>query len=377
VTAEARLAAILFELLAGAAEPAGRRDRVEAATCACPCADAAPSAHPFRRPSQAAFDLNRKGREHYRARRWEEARASYQQALLADPAFLAPRLNIACAHVQQERFAEVVAEASELARAGFMPWSRQIREAADLAPLHARPEEMKALQEALQAAGRSWGAALQGAVLFVARRAPPVRLPPRGVLYLGLEQEILAWLPGSGVYRQVTAEEGRVLGFVQSADGRTVVYVRAGRLVREPGRKASLRALSLRRLDLPTMALGPEVPVSGDVLALQVDPPGPDGTTRVVLETGDKPRRPYRLDGVVLVPLAGPAPSNGGSRTLRLTAEGVGGSDSETRSSPCRFHVRDVRSAGGPPAVRIQPVAGKAFPLEAAFGAGLRGLPFP
>jgi hypothetical protein len=376
VIGAAQLAAALFELLAGAAAPPGSQERPESAPCLCPCADAAPSTHPFRRPSQVAFDLNRKGREHYRARRWEEARASYRQALEADPAFLAPRLNIACAHVQQERFAEGVAEASELARVGFVPWSRQIREAADLAPLHARPE-MKALQEALQAAGRSWGAALQGAVLFVARRAPPVRLPPRGVLYLGLEQEILAWLPASGTYRQVTAEEGRVLGFVQSADGQTVVYVRAGRLVREPGRRPTLRALSLRRLDLPTMALGPEVPVPGDVLALQVEPPGPDGTARALLETAEPPGRSFRFDGVALVPLAGPAPPGGRGPALRLTAEGGGGGDREMRSSPCRFEVRDVRSAGRSPAVRIRSAAGTAFWLEAAFGAGLRGLPFP
>jgi hypothetical protein len=375
VITEARFAAALFELLAQAAAPAGRPARPESAPCVCPCADAAPSTHPFRRPGQVAFDLNRKGREHYRARRWEEARASYRQALEADPAFLAPRLNIACAHVQQERFAEGVAEASELARVGFVPWSRQIREAADLAPLHARPE-MKALQEALQAAGRSWGAALQGAVLFVARRAPPVRLPPRGVLYLGLEQEILAWLPASGTYRQVTAEEGRVLGFVQSADGQTVVYVRAGRLVREPGRRPTLRALSLRRLDLPTMALGPEVPVPGDVLAVQVKPPAADASVQVVLDRGST-RGVFRFDGDALIPAAGSAAAPDGGLWLRLTAAGVQASHREKRSAPCRFEVRDSRLFGKAPAMTVRAPGGKSIVLEAPFGAGLRGLPFP
>jgi hypothetical protein len=344
--------------------------------CTCPCTAPAPSSHPFRRPGRAAFDLNRQGREHYRARRWEEARARYREALNADPTFLAPRLNIACAHAQQERFAEAVSEASELARAEFVPWAREIREAADLAPLHARPE-MKVLRGQLEAAGRAWGASLQGALLFVARRAPAVNLPPRGVLYLGLEQEILGWLPASGMYRQVTAEEGRVLGFVQSVDGHIVVYVRAGRLVREPGRKPSLRALSLRKLDLVTMALGPEVPIRDDVVELHLELPAGDTSTRVVLDTGQSVTA-HRFDGTSLLPVAAERtdPRSGGP-ALRLTAAGVVRGSRDARSAPCRFEARDVRPAGAPPAVRIQAHGRKPVLLDAAFGAGLRGLPFP
>jgi hypothetical protein len=347
-----------------------------APACACPCPAPAPDTHPFRRPERGAFDLNRQGREHYRARRWEQARSRYREALRADPRFFAPRLNIACAYAQEERFAEAVAEASSLARDGFVPWSREIREAADLAPLQARPE-MKTLQAALDAAGRAWGTALQGALLFVARRRLPVHLPPSGVLYLGLEQEILAWLPASGTYRQVTAEEGRVLGFVQSPDGRTVVYVRAGRLVREPGRKPRLRALSLRRLDLSTMALGPEVPIPADVVELRVEPPAADSTSRVVIDTGQAVSV-HRFDGSSLVPLAGEPPRvKVGRRLLRLTPAGVEGSDRQARAAPCRFEARDVRPADATPGVRIEGQGGKPFLLEAPFGAGLRGLLFP
>ncbi len=348
-----------------------------AASCLCPCTDPAARDHPFRRPVAAAFELNRKGREAYRERRWQEARDRYRAALEADPSFLAPRLNIACAFAQEERFAEAAAEAAELARAAFVPWALAIREAADLAPLQARPER-RPLEQALGAAGRTWGAGLAEAVLFLARRAPPVLLPASGVLYLGLEQEILAWLPASGTYRQVTAEEGRVLGFVQSPDRRTVVYLRAGRLVREPGRSPRLRALSVRSLDLPSMTLGPEVAIPGDVEELRLTPaPGGRAVHLSVDRSGETSS--LLFDGRSLTPvgpLRQPA-ARAGAPSLRLTGEGVSSPARLVSPGPCRFEARDLRPPGALPAVQIQAPTGRRFSLEAPHGAGLRGLPFP
>src|SRR6185295_11665915 len=90
------------------------------AGCSCPC-PAAPAGDvglpgtsaqaPPPAAHAPAFDLNRAGRDLYRQRRWQEARTSYRAALAADPAFLAPHLNIACSFAQEERFAEAVNEA--------------------------------------------------------------------------------------------------------------------------------------------------------------------------------------------------------------------------------------------------------------------------
>jgi hypothetical protein len=343
--------------------------------CRCPCAAPTSDEHPFRRPSATAFDLNRAGRELYRTRRWEEARAQYRAALQADPAFLAPHLNIACSFAQEERFGEAVAEAARLAERQFVPWSRQIREAADLAPLHGRPER-QTLERALAEAGRRWGAELSRALLFVARRAPPVRLPASGVLTLGLEQEILAWLPDSGAYRQVTAEEGRVLGFVQSPDRQTVVYVRAGRLVREPGRAPRLRALTLRRLDLPTMALGPAVPVAPDVVELRIELAA-DGAARLTLDTGET-RTSARFDGDTVRAEAAAGPGAvGPSNHLRITARGVATPARESVTEPCRFTAEDMRDEAGRAGIRIRAPRARSFTLDAPQGAGLRGLAFP
>ena len=362
----------------GGPVPSPGAGRPETVACACPCsAPPAADSHPFRRPRAEAFDLNRLGRELYRTRRWEEARAKYRAALEADPTFLGPRLNLACAYAQQELFQEAVEEAVALAETAYVPWAREIREARDLAPLQARPER-ETLEAALASTGRTWGANLEGGVLFVARRSPPVRLPAAGVLYLGLEQEILAWSPTTGTYRQVTAEEGRVLGFVQSPDQRTVVYVRAGRLVREPGRKPRLRGLTLRRLDLATMAVGPEVPLATDVVELQIEPLATGDSVRVRLDTGPAVHS-LLFDGRSLSPGAVPTtPGRSVADRLRLTGRGVEQPTTQIHARACGFVAEDIRPPASPPAVRIRAARGqRPFLLQAPLGAGLRGLPFP
>ena len=63
-------------------------------------------ADPFRAPDPQATELNAAAKVLYRQGRWDEARTEYRAAVAADPTFLAPRLNIACSFVRQERFAE-------------------------------------------------------------------------------------------------------------------------------------------------------------------------------------------------------------------------------------------------------------------------------
>ena len=69
---------------------------------------------PFRPPDPKATELNSAGKSYYRDGKWEEARIEYRAAETADPTFLAPRLNIACSFVRQERFAEATAEVEAL-----------------------------------------------------------------------------------------------------------------------------------------------------------------------------------------------------------------------------------------------------------------------
>jgi len=54
-----------------------------------------------------------------------------------------------------------------------------------------------------------------------------------------------------------------VLALVKSPDGRRIVFMRAGRLVRMPGQPDLLRGLSVRQLDLPSMTMGPVIDLPG------------------------------------------------------------------------------------------------------------------
>jgi hypothetical protein len=349
--------------------------------CTCPCAPAASSLLPT--PRAEAWELNRQGRDLYRQRRWAEARQRYAASLAADPEFLGPRLNVATAHAQEGQFADAVREATALVDRAFVPWAREVREAADLAPLQARPER-EVLEAALARAGAAWGAQLQGALLFVGRLRPPVRLPPAsvpGVLHLGLEQEIFAWDPRSGRIRQVTAEDGRVLGFVASADGQALFYLRAGKLVRDPGRAVRLRDVTLRRLDLASMALGPLLRLPGDIQWLQLAP-GRGASVEVVGrgETGLQRWRAHgqRLEAEGTARAVAPA----GPGMLILDGQGAGSARPVNwRAAGCTFQARDARKAGQSPGVQIRAQgrgSGRApFTLPAPHGAGLQGLPFP
>lgn len=323
-------------------------------------------------PKAAARTLNNEGKALYRKEQWAEARARYLAALAADPEWLAPALNAACGLARQERFAEAAREAAALVRRAYVPWGREVREAADLAPLHVRPE-MAVIEEALAASAVAWGRSLMDGLFFVARTRPAVSLAGEGVLVLGLQQELFAWLPATGRYRQVTSDDGRVLAAVRSGDGRTVVYVRAGKLVRAPGVAPALRGLSLRHLDVPTMTLGAPVEVPGDVEELALWALRSATAEVRVTAPGAAPRI-YRLAGA-LVPQVGPSPEARLGRPVRLTAAGVAAGEVVV-SGPCAFRASDERRSGQPPRLRITARKQSAL-LAAPLGAGLHGLPFP
>jgi hypothetical protein len=323
-------------------------------------------------PTAEAMALNGEGKALYRQGRWAEARAKYQAAGAADPEWPAPALNAACALARQERFADAAAEAAALIRRAYVPWGRETLEAADLATLHVRPE-MSLLRTAAAEAARAWGAALANGLLFVARTRPPVKLEGEGVLVLGLNQELFAWLPGTGRYRQVTADDGRVLAAVPAADGRSVVYVRAGKLVRDPQAPPRLRGLALRRVDLATMASGAPVEVQGDVEELSLWP-GRAGAVEMRVRSAEGSRG-YQLIGEALSPVAALSPEARAHHPVRLTAAGVDDRGPVSGAPTCPFRASGETPAGKPPRVRVT-VGKKSIVLDAPLGAGLHGLPF-
>jgi hypothetical protein len=327
-------------------------------------------------PPQHAMDLNREGKVLYREGRFAEARAKYELARKVDPDFLAPWLNLACAYAREDRFADATEQAVVLIRHAYVPGAREVMEAADLGALQIRPPLLARLRSALAEASTEWGRATQGGLFFVARTQPPVKLEGQGVLVLGMNQEIYAWLPRSGRYLAITAEDGRVLAFMQSLDGRRIVLVRAGRLVRTPGQPDTLRGLGLRQIDLSSMALGPVVELPGDVRELTGWFFGREAVEIEVARPAGGVDR-FRFDGQTLQ-AAGALRGrfSAGVHRVLLTAAGVAPSIRAVADAACSFSAHDEPDAEGLPRIRVSAQKGKEFFFDARYGAGLDGLPF-
>jgi hypothetical protein len=328
-------------------------------------------------PPQEAMDINREGKILYRDGRFAEARAKYELARKVDSDFLAPWLNLACAYAREDHFAEATEQAVALIRRAYVPGAREVMEAADLGALQIRAPLLAKLRSALAEASTEWGKAAQGGLLFVARTQPPVKLEGQGVLVLGMNQEIYTWLPRSGRYLPMTAEDGRVLALVESPDGRRIVFVRAGRLVRTTGQPDLLRGLGVRQLDLGSMALGPVVEVPGDVRQLTMWFSGGGGVEMEVAGLGAGLGK-FRFDGQTLEPAgAFRGRFSPGLHRVSLSAAGVAQTSRVVTDSACGFSAHDETDTQGMPRIRISARKGKGFFLDARYGAGLDGLPFP
>ena len=347
---------------------------------ACFPRDAAPGpglADPFRAPDPRAAALNADAKAPYRRGDWNQARRLYQQALSIDPDFLAPRLNIACALVRQERFAEAAAEAARLVEAAYVPWARELDEAADMGALKVRPE-MSTVRAALADSARRWSAGLSDDLLFVARLHAPLRIPESGagVFVLGPRQEIFAWTPATNRYRQVTSTDGRVLGMLQSRDRRHLLYVTAEKLVRgDGGAPPALRGVVLHRLDLSALAEAAPIALPGDVTRLQLHA-GPAATFRLRV-AGDRAAGSFALGaGAAALTPAAPPPVRD-RESIVVSSAGAVGPGQVTLAGVCPLRARDVHpiEKGKSPAVEILARGGKPFLLSPALGAGLSGLP--
>ena len=297
-------------------------------------------------PPQEAMDLNREGKVLYREGHFAEARAKYELAKKVAPDFLGPWLNLACAYAREDRFAEATEQAVALIRHAYVPGAREVMEAADLGALQIRPPLLAKLRSALAEASTEWGRAAQAGFFFVARTQPPVKLEGQGVLVLGMNQEIYAWLPRSGRYLPITAEDGRVLAFVKSQDGRRIAFVRAGRLVRTPGQPDLLRGLSVRQLDLASMALGPVIDVPGDVRQLAMWFSGGGAVEMEVAGPGGASGK-FRFDGQTLEP-AGTIRGrfSASAHPVILTPTGVAPGTRVVMDAACGFSAHDEPEIG-------------------------------
>ncbi len=360
---------------------------------ACPPAaatDGVGSTDPFRAPAPEATALNAAALALYRQGHWDDARAKYRAAEQADGEFLAPALNVACSFVRQERFGEATAEVIRLLDRAYIPWSREVLTAADLGALKAQPQ-MADVKRALAQDARRWGAGLDNDLLFVARLREPLKLPPVAdatqpvVLVLGLHQEAFAWSPLTDRYRQLTAEDGRVVAMVSSPDRRHLLYVTAEKLVRKPpsgsAPPATLRGVVLHVLTLPLMMLGKPIPISGDVSRLALAP-APAGFAIAIEGDGKSGSFSQASDGGPMVP-ARPLDERRRKDLVVLTAAGVaaGGPRPVIAGEGCHLTARPSRTAQGIATVEIRPAGkratGAARVLRTRFGAGLDGLSIP
>ena len=345
---------------------------VAAACLPSPPAPGVGLADPFRPPAPEATQLNADGKIVYRQGKWEDARAKYRAALEADPDFLAPRLNIACSFVRQERFDEAVSEVKALLARAYVPWSREVLEAADLGALKVHPQ-MAEVRAALAASAAVWGAGLDDAVVFVGRLKAPLRVPPEGAgeFILNPHQEAFAYLPGSGRFRQLTAEEGHVLAAARSLDRRRLAYVTAQTWIRgEAAGDTRLEGVAIHELTLATMTVGAPVPVPGPVSRIEVRPTPHGFLFRIAgartsgwftpSATGALvPSGPVRAPVAAVLTAAGAEP---------IASAAVGGT--------CGVVAHDRRGGDGPRVIEVT-THGRSRTVGERFGAGLAGLPLP
>jgi hypothetical protein len=370
--------------ISSSSSPAAARAKRAGASEACQSDAPAPgpgSLDPFRPPVLRAAELNAAGKIPYRQGKWEEARAQYRAAEAADPELLAAKLNVACSFVREERFAEATAEVVALLDRGYVPWAREILEAADLGALKARPEG-KEIKRAMAAASARWSEGLPASVLFIARKGSALRVPDGpGVFILNPHQEVWAFTPRTRRYRQLTAEDGHVVALARSPDGKSIVYVTAEKLVRgaaTAGRKATdlaLRGVALHELSLVTMVGGASATIAGDVRKLDL---GVGITGAFVFELdGGKGVFMFDPSGKALAPMP-----TGGRATITLTTLSPRGASvpkgATARAGTCDALVTEMeQGAAGVRTLMYRSPGGPSFPLTPRNGAGRVGLSIP
>ena len=234
----------------------------------------------------------------------------------------------------------------------YLPWSAEVLSAADLGALKVR-NGGKELRAALDTGRSRWAEGLIDDVIFLARMRPPLRLgdpsTTEGTLVLGPHQEIFAWSPRTLRYRQLSAEEGRVLAVARSSDGRRIAYVTAEKLIRGSDKAVSLRGVVVKELELGTLASVGAAPVEGAVRRLEILTVGPRFAYRIDRGSGDAT---FRIADRALEAMAVPRTAR---PSLTLTGRGVL-SNASLLGLPggCEGTVREVRANPGAGVVEVR-----------------------
>jgi hypothetical protein len=331
---------------------------------------------PFQPPATQAAELNAAAKIPYRQGKWDEARAQYRAALAVDPDFLAPKLNVACSFVRQERFTEATTEVLGLLDRAYVPWAREILDAADLGALKVRPE-MKEIQRAMAASAARWGEGLDESFIYVARQRAPLRVPDGpGVFLLNPSQEVWAYLPRTRRYRQLTAEDGHVVAVARSTDGQRIAYVTADKLVRGAREdEVSLRGVELHQVALATMSIERSARLDGDIERLEIVPHGAGFWFR----TGDTEHK-WRLTELAsaggLADVVG-APRLVGRPAAVLTGKGVEPLREQRFGRACVLTARQESEPDGKTVLRLMRGKATLTTVATGNGAGLGGLPLP
>jgi len=216
------------------------------------------------------------------------------------------------------------------------------------------------------------------AQINIGRMRAPLRIPGTGpgFFILNPHQEVFAFLPATGLYRQLTNEDGRVLAMLRTPDRRRIIYVTAEKLIR--GAKdddLALRGVALGELTLATMTLEAPVRIEGDVRRIEISPVGATTTFRI---DGDRVSGTFRRgDHATLDSLPPRARGRGGVVLTPRGAEAVTDAAPVSSRPGCRATAREVAAAGKPRAIGVSAPGRPPRRIGEQFGAGLGGLPIP
>jgi len=312
---------------------------------------------PFTRPTPEAAQLGVDARKVYDRKDFAGAAQLFRQSLQRDPGFLSARINLASALARAQRLDEAATEAVATIDAAFVPGWFRVQDATDLLVLQSSPQ-WKRIEAAVARAAPLWGANVNKGLLVIARTGPGVKsgaADKPGVYVVSPHQEVFSWDPVKGGFRQVTAEEGRVIAAVHDRRSAQIVYARAEKLARLPSAAPEWRGLTLRILDLGTMRPSERIPV-------------PDGLSEISLTM--EPVR-GRVQSVLRGRLAGRVVA------FVVTATGLAPHDARPRRNVreklgepgCHFRAEQVLTPE--PRIRIIRDRGSVFELNTPFGAFL------
>jgi len=327
----------------------------------------------YPQPLAAAIRLELAAQAAFQKRQYDESRRQFEAALAADPSYLLPQIGLACIAVRKDQFDIAAQEIALLLRKAYVPWHRVALGDIDLAALWAHAEKT-VLAGAVKEAAENWGKRVESGVLLLSRVAAPVQLAAEdGPLVFRPAQEIVSWDPFTGRFHQVTSEAGRVVAFVRSDDGKSVLYLTAQKVRRESGMLSSFQSVGVHLLRLADMRLVSK-PLSGfDTRYTKIALRFHTGQAQVAAKSSTQEEMAFAFDDE-LRPL---------QRTVFPLKKGLLVSPREVGEDPvrdfvteksCRFRLKPA-FVKGIPTVLVVPAKGSSFYLASRFGLGLNRLP--